>query len=601
MKTSNGRVGGPTGRLTTAAATARTTKTAVRSERMATGSADTGANKRVGETSGKRGKVHSGRGLGLRNKFMLVLSGVTAVVLVLLGLAVMYVTSRYLTGLKQQDGIEIARLAAQIGNAVEAQFKLRLALIDKETAGDPVERQQRIKEAPKEIENQLRTLLGNAQQWHPGQAQYSDILAVRYVNGQLAGFGIGEEEKAGAQLGGELREVFIPKYNRTFALPAHIKVYAATRRTDAGEVPILRFKVALDDSRPDSATVRVDVEAKSLAQARSNLYVVIGIAVLTGIGLVIAVANWLAGNITKPVDLLLRDMQTVSRGNLDHQTKPHSSDEIGLLADEFNRMTHNLKHAQRAVVEQEKAAYELSLAREVQHQLLPAETPRIAGYDSAAFYHGAKAVSGDYFDIIPLSNGLWGFIVADVSGKGIPGSMVMAVTRTIVRLVAGKHQNRAADTLRETNRLIAKQIKRGMFVTAFYAILDESTGTFTYASAGHNPMVVYRAATRSYELATTKGIAIGFNEGPIFDKTLGEERVQLQKGDAVVIYTDGFPEAMNAADQEFGEERFYKAVARSGHLDSRALLTALVTEVTAHRGEAEQSDDLTGITVRLTA
>jgi sigma-B regulation protein RsbU (phosphoserine phosphatase) len=291
-------------------------------------------------------------------------------------------------------------------------------------------------------------------------------------------------------------------------------------------------------------------------------------------------------------------MKVVARGRLDHETKARSNDEIGTLANEFNRMTGNLKIAQSALVEQEKAEYELSIAREVQRQLLPAEAPTIMGYDSAAFYQGAKAVSGDYFDFIPLGNGLWGFIIADVSGKGIPGSMVMAVTRTIVRLVANKYQTRAADTLKETNRLISKQIKRGMFVTAFYAILDENTGTLTYASAGHNPMVIFRARTGTHELATGKGIALGFNEGPIFDKTIQEQTTVLGPGDAMVIYTDGFPEAMNADNEEFGEERFYQTIAENGRLDARGMIAKLVEAIAGHRGDAEQSDDLTIIAVR---
>ena len=112
----------------------------------------------------------------------------------------------------------------------------------------------------------------------------------------------------------------------------------------------------------------------------------------------------------------------------------------------------------------------------MQQQLLPASAPEIPNYLPFAYYKGAKAVSGDYYDFIPFGNDLWGFIIADVSGKGIPGSMVMAVARTIIRLVANKHQSNAAETLKETNRLIAKQIKRGMFVTAFYAVLNTKTG-----------------------------------------------------------------------------------------------------------------------------
>ena len=176
--------------------------------------------------------------------------------------------------------------------------------------------------------------------------------------------------------------------------------------------------------------------------------------------------------------------------------------------------------------------------------------------------------------------------------------MVMAVTRTIVRLVANKYQHRAADTLKETNRLIAKQIKRGMFVTAFYAILDERTGNLTYASAGHNPMVIYRASTKAYELGTGKGIALGFNEGPVFDKTIQETKTVLNPGDMMVIFTDGFPEAMNAENEEFGEERFYQSIARFGQFDARTCIAKLVEEIGAHRGEAEQSDDLTIIAVR---
>jgi sigma-B regulation protein RsbU (phosphoserine phosphatase) len=137
-----------------------------------------------------------------------------------------------------------------------------------------------------------------------------------------------------------------------------------------------------------------------------------------------------------------------------------------------------------------------------------------------------------------------------------------------------------------------------MFVTAFYAILDENTGSLTYASAGHNPMVIYRAGTGSYELATGKGIALGFNEGPLFDKTIQEQKTVLGSGDIMLIYTDGFPEAMNAANEEFGDERFYQIIAQNGNLDARGVLAQLVQAVAAHRGNAEQSDDLTIIAVR---
>jgi serine phosphatase RsbU (regulator of sigma subunit) len=542
----------------------------------------------------KRGGVKP-RGTGLRAKFMLVLSGVTVLTMIFLGLLMTTTTNKYLFSQKQHDGLEIARLAAQVATAVAD----RIAQYDREhpdTRNDATSMADR-----KKIGLQIEGYLKEAVSWD-GLANASDILAIAYDTEripELSRLGYGPTEEGNTTKIRRYKQIFLAKSGDNIVLPDSVEVFEGTKITPQGSVPIYRFKVPLDPGRfGERANVRVDIDSRGVDNVRQNLAVAITISVLIAIAVVIVVANWLAGSITRPVHILLKDMQVVARGDLEHQTKPHSSDEIGILAHEFNRMTENLKEAQSALVEQEKAEYELSIAREVQKQLLPAEPPLITGFECADFYKGAKAVSGDYYDFIPLGNGLWGFIVADVSGKGIPGSMVMAVTRTIVRLIANRHQSHAAETLKETNRLIAKQIKRGMFVTSFYAILDERTGTLTYASAGHNPMVIYRAASRGCELATGKGIALGFNEGPIFDKTIEEHRTILKPGDAIVIYTDGFPEAMNAQNQEFGDDHFYQMIAQAGHLDARTLIQRLVDAVAKHRGDAEQSDDLTLITVR---
>lgn len=558
------------------------------------------------EGSGGSGKIrqYGQRGMGLRAKFMLVLAGVTAAALIALGVSMALTTNTFLFGQKQHSGVEIARMAAQIGVAVNARLDFFRKL-----KSDPLFRGVELPSPTRaEIERDLIRYLDNARDW-TGKGNYSssDILSIRFdcpSIPEISQVGIGDLEEAMGNVE-SYPSIYVPKLGGKVPLPPGISVREGIKRGGSGgDVPIYRFKIALPQefgqasSGGEPANVRVDIAIASVQRVSNNLFITIGIAVFIAIGVVVAVANWLAGNITRPLDMLIADMKVVARGKLDHETRARSNDEIGMLAGEFNRMTGNLKIAQSALVEQEKAEYELSIAREVQRQLLPAEAPTIMGYDSAAFYQGAKAVSGDYFDFIPLGNGLWGFIIADVSGKGIPGSMVMAVTRTIVRLVANKYQNRAAETLKETNRLISKQIKRGMFVTAFYAILDENTGSVTYASAGHNPMVIYRARTGTHELATGKGIALGFNEGPLFDKTIQEQTTVLGPGDTMLIYTDGFPEAMNAANEEFGEENFYQVIAQNGRLDARGQIAKLVEAIAAHRREAEQSDDLTIIAVR---
>lgn len=592
-------------------------------------------------SEGRRGSVATGsgkgrspgfrRGIGLRAKFMSVLSVITAAAMIVLGVAMAHTANKYLFSLKQHDGLQMAKLCAQLADTAADQLDVLKGEEDQLdsfnlNARDKQKKRSEIDGRRKEVIAHFEKLLGGAQEWS-GISDAGDILAVqlncpdRYT--MLSQKGWGEIDDADTDVQMRYNQLFIPKLGATYNLPSgQMEVFDGIKNLrNQATVPIYRFKVRLPARFGGSADetewlrvphIRVDIDARAVDAAKRNLFIAIAIGVLLTIGAVIGVANWLAGNITRPLSLLIGDMQVVARGNLHHETVPHSTDEIGVLAQEFNRMTTNLAAAQGALVEQEKQAYELSIAREVQKQMLPLDATttaypdggayyafaKVASCSCGAYYKGAKAVSGDYFDAIEMGNGLWGFCVADVSGKGIPGSMVMAVTRTIVRLVALKHQTRAAETLKETNRLIARQIKRGMFVTCFYAVYDERTGQLTYASAGHNPMAIYRAGTRAYELATGKGIALGFNEGPIFDRTIEVHQTVLQPGDGFVLYTDGFPEAMNAKNEEFGDERFYALVAKHGTLDAQQFISALVGEVAKHRGEAEQSDDLTIMWVR---
>jgi serine phosphatase RsbU (regulator of sigma subunit) len=555
------------------------------------------------------GQLHGG--ISLRTKFMLLLAVVTALVMITLGVSMASITNTFLFSQKQHDGIELARSISTLGQTIAADIVAKRHELAKDKDAKPLPLDE---DLHKQIQQRIAAGLNHTRDWFNGQAfDNSDILAVSFdcpLIKELQGAGFGDREDS-AQIGKHYSELNDVRTGDSVQLEGRgIDVYGATKRMSNGEdLPIYRFRIDLPEeygktlganSEARPANVRVDIAARSVQRVASNLYMTIGIAVLIAISVVVGVAQWLASTITKPLVMLMRDMKTVAQGNLEHKTEAHSKDEIGVLASEFNRMTENLKIAQSALVEQEKAEYELSIAREVQRQLLPADAPTFVGFDCAAYYQGAKAVSGDYFDFIPLGDDLWGFIIADVSGKGIPGSMVMAVTRTIIRLVANKHRDNAAETLKETNRLIAKQIKRGMFVTACYAILDLNTRRLTYASAGHNPIVIYRAATKAYELAQGKGIALGFNEGPVFDKTIQQQTTVLGAGDAFFLYTDGFPEAMNAKNQEFGEEEFYQAIAAHGGEDVRQCVSHLVGAIAAHRGKHEQSDDLTMIAVRNT-
>jgi serine phosphatase RsbU (regulator of sigma subunit) len=551
------------------------------------------AEARNATVGGRKGAANQARlrvrGMGLRAKFMLVMAGLTGIGMCVLGFIMAKTADGFLVNQAKHQGIELAKMAAQVGRAV-------LDSTEASAAG----------ENSSELGSRIRSYLEGARTWGSTQ-ELSFINSIVFEGGDRPGFsgtGVGDEMVGSSSAAPTDPVLTIPgRGSANLGSFQDIEVYKLFKKTARGQVPVYRFKVSIPQrgspsSYLSSTKVQVDVAIDTLDKVSTRLYIIILIAVVLMIALVVAVANLLAGKITHPVRVLMKDMRIVAQGDLDHRTKPHSSDEVGVLAEEFNLMTQNLKESQAALVEQEKAEYELHIAQEVQQQLLPSQLPEIPGYESASYYKGAKAVSGDYYDFIPFGNGLWGFIVADVSGKGIPGSMVMAVTRTIVRLVAQKHLHNAAETLKETNRLIAKQIKRGMFVTAFYAVLDTNSGTMTLASAGHNPMVIYRHTARKIELAAPKGIAIGFNEGPLFDKNVQQFQVQLSPGDVFAVYTDGFPEAMNEANEEYGDEEFYKRIGVYGAQGAQGVIDGVLKDIAEHRGRAAQSDDLTIITVR---
>ena len=139
-----------------------------------------------------------------------------------------------------------------------------------------------------------------------------------------------------------------------------------------------------------------------------------------------------------------------------------------------------------------------------------------------------------------------------------------------------------------------------MFVTMIYAILNVRQKTLTVASAGHNPMVLLRARTGQVELVNPAGIALGFDKGPIFNRTIKEQTLQLYKGDQVVLYTDGVVEAMDERHEEYTDERFYRWVqSYARDKKSREVVAALLKELEVFRGKAEQHDDITVVTVRV--
>jgi len=276
-----------------------------------------------------------------------------------------------------------------------------------------------------------------------------------------------------------------------------------------------------------------------------------------------------------------------------------ASGEIGEIAKAFTDITHKFRESQKNLVDQERLQKEMQVAQEIQQTLLPMEFPDLDGYELSAYYEAAKEVGGDYYDFVEVDKDTLGIAVADVSGKGVPGSLVMAMIRQTLR-TESRGLKDAAEVLARVNSFIIDDIKKGMFVTVFYLIIDSKTRSLNYASAGHNPMILYRASTKQTYYLNPKGFPIGVQlpEKDFFKKYIESDTIKLAKDDILLVYTDGITEAMNSNRELFGEERLQKVLHEYGHLDAESFVEKLKDSIYSFTEGSPQYDDITVVAIK---
>ncbi len=244
-------------------------------------------------------------------------------------------------------------------------------------------------------------------------------------------------------------------------------------------------------------------------------------------------------------------------------------------------------------VERQKLEQELQLAREIQASFLPDAAPQIPGWDLAAYWEGARQVSGDFYDFIPLprdecADVRWGFVMADVADKGVPAALFMALSRTLVRTIAISGRN-AAQVLAQANNLIMTSARSDLFVTLFYAILDPDRGVLTFANAGHNPPLLFHGRSGEVTDLTAQGMALGV----ITDIELEQREARLGPGDLLLLYTDGVTDALNDANEEFGLSRLCSVVQAHQTESAASVIQAINQAVDEFVGDTPQFDDFT--------
>jgi len=318
---------------------------------------------------------------------------------------------------------------------------------------------------------------------------------------------------------------------------------------------------------------------------------------LGGLGVIILCMLLVSFRITRPIGALARAARELARGNL--QARVHgvrSRDELGEFARAFNGMVRALREHVAALTRETAARRavesEMQIAREIQASLLPRVFPRRREFDLHAMNVPAREVAGDFFDFFLLSEEVLAFLIADVSGKGVPAALYMAVTRTVIRDQAMGGAT-PADVLTRANRLLAQDNERTMFVTLFFGHYHLRTGRLVYANAGHNPPCVGSADGRVRRLDGSTGPILG-----VFgDKTYEQREARLGPRDSIVLYTDGVTEAMDAADRQFSMEHLERIIAGNPAASPEEVCGLVVQSVENYRAHPQQ-DDVTVLVLR---
>ena len=289
--------------------------------------------------------------------------------------------------------------------------------------------------------------------------------------------------------------------------------------------------------------------------------------------------------------------QAMNNGAFDFATKPIDLDDLSVTIEKAIEQIEYVHQMQKEHSQLESLKGDLAIACEIQQAILPRVFPPFPEdsdkMDIAASMTPAKDVGGDFYDFFRIDDDRIGFVIADVSGKGIPAAIFMAVSRTLIR-ATGVRGGSPADCLTYSNKLLAAESVDCMFVTVFYGIFNLKTGEISYCNAGHNPPYILKRGGAVEVLPMSQDPMVGAIDGIEYHGAT----LQLDHGDSLVMFTDGVTEAMNAQNEEFGEERLEDTLAEVTMHNCQQIVEAIKADVAAFVGDAEQSDDITVLALK---
>lgn len=327
---------------------------------------------------------------------------------------------------------------------------------------------------------------------------------------------------------------------------------------------------------------------KAVGQFQSDLVIESFVFMTVGVWLTFLVSS----NLTKPLQEITQVLRKVQNGLFGTKVRVTSNDEIGYAGDVINAMTEGL-------IERDRIKQSLSLAKEIQQNLLPRDTFGFEGFDVAGKSEYCDETGGDYFDFIPGVGGegyKLGVVIGDVSGHGISSALLMATVRSALRQRAF-HPGSAAQIISDVNHQLVQDIEHsGEFVTLFFLVFDTASKELAWVRAGHDAAIVYDPDSDTFEEIGGSGMALGVDEKHLYSE---QRRTQPSKGRVILLGTDGVWEASDLQGNRFGKKPVYAAVRKHHHRNASEILDAIFCAQAAFQGGTKKEDDATLVVIKI--
>ncbi|HOP06891.1 MAG TPA: SpoIIE family protein phosphatase [candidate division Zixibacteria bacterium] len=395
-----------------------------------------------------------------------------------------------------------------------------------------------------------------------------------------------------------IRKPFVlpPGLDTTEAGPGPIRFEEDGRELNYLSWPILSGRRQFGEAHVVYSSEEV-LRQRSEARWRTSLVTVLLLAV--GVLGIYVLSNYFV----RPIVRITQRVRRFASGDLESELPLGGAEEFFEISRALNEMMTRLSQDRKNIVAREKLAKEIEVASQIQQTLLPHELPDIFGLELDAFYRAASVVGGDLYDVFEIDPGRYCLVVADVSGKGVPASLVMSMLRTVIQIHAARAES-ARNILIRVDSYLKKNMPGGMFITVMLAVYDSAERSLSLVSAGHNPMLYFAAEDHEVRPINPSGMPLGMPvtlEGG-FGDSLEERRMELHNGDLFFIFTDGITEAADREGRQFGMDRLAKFLRQwlvaNGSEGVHTLSEALVAELDDFTGFAGPADDISFIIAR---